>query len=205
MQYRLRYDAPGIGTFVTRDSAGYWALDLNLYRYCGGNPANRVDPSGEFWGILIGAAIGAVSGAITGYVAGGWQGALAGGVGGAVGGAVAGALFNPAAGMAVAAGIEGWIGGALAGSASGAAGGLAGGLTTQTISAIEGNGFSGQAVGTSTLLGMAGGSIFGGLGGAAASGSGMSIAAEDSDLMDLIWGLVSGDIQIATDIYEDCQ
>ena len=39
------YD-PGTGTWIKPDPAGFGAGDTNLYRYCGSNPTNYVDPSG---------------------------------------------------------------------------------------------------------------------------------------------------------------
>ena len=45
-QVRNRYYDSSIGGFVTRDPIGYAARDENLYRYVGGNPMIRVDPSG---------------------------------------------------------------------------------------------------------------------------------------------------------------
>ena len=58
---RARYYDPTIGRFISEDSAkdGY-----NWYVYCGNDPVNRVDPSGEFAliaSLLIGAAIGIAS------------------------------------------------------------------------------------------------------------------------------------------------
>ena len=40
---RARWYDPGTGTYITRDPA---QADANLYRFCGDNPVNYVDPSG---------------------------------------------------------------------------------------------------------------------------------------------------------------
>jgi RHS repeat-associated protein len=47
--YRARYYNPDIGRFLQTDPVGYQA-GMNWYNYCGGNPLNYTDPSGE--GIL---------------------------------------------------------------------------------------------------------------------------------------------------------
>ena len=43
--YRARAYSPTLGRFLQRDPIGY-AADINLYRYCGNNGVNYVDPSG---------------------------------------------------------------------------------------------------------------------------------------------------------------
>lgn len=44
--FKDRYYSLDLGRFVSRDSSGFNAGDLNLYRYAGNNPANRTDPRG---------------------------------------------------------------------------------------------------------------------------------------------------------------
>jgi RHS repeat-associated protein len=44
--YRNRFYHPGLGRFLQSDPSGFAAGDNNLYRYCGGDPVNRSDPSG---------------------------------------------------------------------------------------------------------------------------------------------------------------
>ena len=44
--YRARPYNAELGRFANRDPIGYLARDLNLYRYVGGNPIRRTDPSG---------------------------------------------------------------------------------------------------------------------------------------------------------------
>jgi RHS repeat-associated protein len=44
--YRSRYYNPGIGRFIGEDSVGFDAGDVNLYRYVGNRPVERIDPSG---------------------------------------------------------------------------------------------------------------------------------------------------------------
>lgn len=63
MKVRL-YD-PSLGRFLSKDplKSGIDAVDYNPYVYCGNNPVSRIDPSGKFWHIIIGAVIGAVVGA----------------------------------------------------------------------------------------------------------------------------------------------
>lgn len=47
-EYRARAYNPKLGRFMSEDPLGFAAGDANLYRYCGGDPVNRVDPSGLF-------------------------------------------------------------------------------------------------------------------------------------------------------------
>ncbi len=46
--YRARYYLPGMGRFVSEDSAGL-AGGINSYAYVSGNPTAYVDPSGNFF------------------------------------------------------------------------------------------------------------------------------------------------------------
>ncbi len=47
--YRARAYAPQLGRFLQTDPIGY-AAGANMYAYVGGDPVNRVDPSGLEWG-----------------------------------------------------------------------------------------------------------------------------------------------------------
>ncbi len=49
MDYRNRFYHPGLGRFLQPDPTGFAAGDLNLFRYCGGDPVNNVDPTGEYY------------------------------------------------------------------------------------------------------------------------------------------------------------
>ena len=44
--YRARMYDPALGKFLQADPIGYTAGDMNLYRYCGNNPVNLLDPLG---------------------------------------------------------------------------------------------------------------------------------------------------------------
>jgi RHS repeat-associated protein len=44
--YRARYYDSGVGRFLKRDSIGFWAKDLNFYRYANNNSINYYDPIG---------------------------------------------------------------------------------------------------------------------------------------------------------------
>jgi RHS repeat-associated protein len=44
--YRNRFYYPVLGRFLQSDPTGFDAADMNLYRYCGGDPMNGSDPSG---------------------------------------------------------------------------------------------------------------------------------------------------------------
>jgi RHS repeat-associated protein len=44
--YRNRFYHPILGRFLQSDPIGFGGDDANLYRYCGGDPVNRRDPSG---------------------------------------------------------------------------------------------------------------------------------------------------------------
>jgi RHS repeat-associated protein len=96
---------------------------LNRYSYCMNSPLMYVDPDGEFWYIIIGAAVGGVANLVIkmnqGQVNSFVDGLAAFGIGsvaGAVGAATGGAAFAAAGGAAAG------IGGGLAGAAGGAGG-----------------------------------------------------------------------------------
>jgi RHS repeat-associated protein len=46
---RHRFYVPDLGRFLQPDPTGFNGDPANLYRYCGNNPANLTDPSGEYY------------------------------------------------------------------------------------------------------------------------------------------------------------
>lgn len=44
--YRARYYDPQIGRFISKDPIGFAGGDVNLFRYVGNNPVNKIDPKG---------------------------------------------------------------------------------------------------------------------------------------------------------------
>jgi len=144
---RARYYDPSIGRFVSEDPA--FDGD-NWYVYCGNDPVNRIDPSGEFWHIIGGAAIGAAVGFISnagsqlianrgnfGAVA--WRSAGAA----AAAGAVSGAMIAATGGLSLGATMAG---GALAGGAgystyhtvNGSQGTVSGAVKSMAVGAVTG-------------------------------------------------------------------
>ena len=74
-----RYYDPEIGRWINADgyvSTGQGVLGYNMFAYCGNNPVNRVDPTGQFWSeiwefaktavVEIGKAMGVMSPAYAG-------------------------------------------------------------------------------------------------------------------------------------------
>ena len=59
-----------MGRYMSQDPIGYLSEDFNLYRYCGNDPLNRVDPQGLFLQQL-GAAFMMLGGAVTTMIGGG--------------------------------------------------------------------------------------------------------------------------------------
>lgn len=116
---RFRWYSPRARQFLQRDAFVGNISDfsrLNYFAYAGGDPISRVDPDGEFWWILAGAAVGAAVNVTATFVAdladdgrvntrGERYGAAA------VGGAVTGTIFA----------LSGGLGGAVIGGAAGAA------------------------------------------------------------------------------------
>jgi RHS repeat-associated protein len=141
------YD-PVHARWINRDPIGE-AGGINLYAYVGGNPLTYRDPSGEFWGVVIGAGIGAIAG----YEAGGYTGAAVGLVAGGITGFVAPWLSGEAATL-----VAGYVGGEGVASAAAAVAtfevtgvGAAAGATAIT-NAIQGNPI-GQDIGWAVTVG----------------------------------------------------
>jgi RHS repeat-associated protein len=116
---RFRWYSPRARQFLQRDAFVGNISDfsrLNYFAYAGGDPISRVDPDGEFWWVLAGAAVGAAINVTATFVAdladdgrvntsGSRYGAAA------AGGAVTGTVFA----------LTGGLGGAVFGGAAGAA------------------------------------------------------------------------------------
>ncbi|WP_082435806.1 RHS repeat-associated core domain-containing protein [Desnuesiella massiliensis] len=95
-----RYYNPEWGRFINADNLGGRIGELlshNAFAYCGNNPVNREDPSGQLWQI-VGAVIGAVAGAVIAgaYTDWDWKYMLAGAAAGALVGAGVGYLAEVA-------------------------------------------------------------------------------------------------------------
>jgi len=60
---------PTIGRWLTQDPLAFEAGDADLYRYCGNDPTNAVDPTGLFWKELGNGIVAVGSAAGTGAVA----------------------------------------------------------------------------------------------------------------------------------------
>jgi len=91
---RARYMNPASGRFISMDSYGGSYTDpasLHKYSYANGNPANLIDPSGNFSIVetaITSSLVGTLSGATIGLLTGGIKGAITGAVQGAVLGAL---------------------------------------------------------------------------------------------------------------------
>ncbi len=169
MYYGARYYDPVVGMFASADVLtrepngpqrfarpdGFVAArtnpqGFNRYAYCGNNPINYEDPTGElvFIPILIGVGIGMVIGGtaagITSAAQGntGWELAADIGFGILIGG-VAGAVGGWAGGAATSAMLTAGYSATAAGLVGGAAGGAAGGFTSGTLEMAYGAGKAG--------------------------------------------------------------
>jgi len=180
-----RWYDPIIASWITQDPITFQGGDANLYRYCGNDPVNSVDPSGLFrlfgqewvmpwspqasWDIgqnasaygeaAATAAAGTASGAATGAVAGGLVGGAVGSVAGGVGalpGAGAGATAGGIGGA-----VSGFIGAALSdGPADAAVRGMRSGYISGVTGGVTGpiaGAIGGSTVGGGTSLTVNGG------------------------------------------------
>jgi lysozyme family protein len=96
-----------IGRFISEDPAADPASP-NLYTYCGNNPLNRIDPTGQFWwAVLIAAVLGGVQSAdaggsfLDGFVRAGVMAAVTAGFGEVIQGLSICANFGQVASIAV--------------------------------------------------------------------------------------------------------
>ncbi len=82
--YNARWYDPDLGRFISEDPAAD-PNNPNLYSYCGNNGISRIDPTGQFFWVVV--AIAAAIGAIDAYCNGGnpLVGAFVGAVAGAIG------------------------------------------------------------------------------------------------------------------------
>jgi RHS repeat-associated protein len=127
--YGARYYDPQLGRFIQPDT-NVQSPDnpqtLNRYAYCGNNPLNYTDPSGNFSFVtgLIGAAVGAIVGGVWAAVT--HHSILRGVLGGALAGFLVGCGISAGgADFASFAGISSAEGAAAGGAVGGAAGGAA--------------------------------------------------------------------------------
>lgn len=107
---RFRWYSPEIKRFISQDvHVGDIAAlgSMNRYTFAGSNPIGRVDPTGEFWNVAVGAAVGAlvsVSVELVGDVLDGggidrgWEAYAGAAIGGAITGGILGAC--PTCGIA---------------------------------------------------------------------------------------------------------
>ena len=64
-----RYYDPANHRFINADAYASTdsndAISCNMFAYCGNNPANRGDETGDFWNFVVGAVVGAVVNAVS--------------------------------------------------------------------------------------------------------------------------------------------
>ena len=148
-----RFYDPEIGRFMSEDPVlGSLSspLTLNRYSYCAGDPINRADPNGRFFGlnILVGALIGGIVAAAVALYNGEdvWSAAIGGAIGGAIAGAtmgfgclLSGGISNAASEFVTTAIRTGDLGKAVNAGASGFVSGLiTGGLAAGTSAGLKG-------------------------------------------------------------------
>ena len=100
--YGARYYDPELGRFITADSiiqSPYDPQSFNRYAYARNNPVKYIDPTGNFFHIIIGAIFGAIIGSAVSAATGGdiGKGAITGAIGGALFGFVGGFDLSGAA------------------------------------------------------------------------------------------------------------
>ncbi len=109
-----RYYDPALGRFINPDvlvTSGRGISDHNMYAYCGNDPINRLDPTGEAWwnwaaAIVTVAAVAVAAVAVTVATCGAAAPAIAAASGGIVGGISAGTAASVTTGAMVVASVS---------------------------------------------------------------------------------------------------
>ncbi len=161
--YRNRFYHPGLGRFLQSDPIGFGGGDINIFRYCGGNPVNGSDPSG-----LAGnddrikkqnEAMQAAAQALAGYMANGYGSGQSGGTQISFGTPTSFGAGGPAANAGVPGGGLGSVTGGTIGGAPGIGDGSGPGGASPGGTSPSGNGPGGAGPGHSGPRGSVPGSF----------------------------------------------
>ena len=155
INFRMRWYDAETGRWLSKDPIGL-SGGLNLYAFCGDNPANCIDPSGRSYLLLLPFLGGVLGGGALGYVTSGNSllGAIAGALGGGFG-VLAVVVGGPA--------IGGVVSGAVSSTIMEVGEGECGSVCNVVVGAMLGGLFGAAGGHISDVVGGKGGAILGGV------------------------------------------